>query len=191
MSENVNSAIDAYKDRTAFERFVLKLDKAMMYMENTFSIACFSIMFVLIIAAIMCRYVFHIPFIWSEEASRYLMVSGIYIGVSMGFREKAHMGLTAIVDALPEGPRKAMEIALDIVVAGTCIFFTYYAFTFMLQVQSAGQKAPALRIPMWIVYIPMVVGFSFSAIRVLMRFLNDYICERPILFFENEEIQAE
>jgi C4-dicarboxylate transporter DctQ subunit len=191
MPENTNSVPPTSKERTAFEQFVIKLDKVMMYVENAFSITCFSIMFVLTIIAILCRYIFHIPFIWSEEAARYLMVSGIYVGVSMGFRENAHLGLTAIVDALPAVPKRTMEMILDVVVIASCIFFAYYSFSFMLQVQMKSQKAPALGIPMWIVYIPMSVGFLFSAIRVLMRFWNDYICKTPVLIFGNEEIQAE
>jgi C4-dicarboxylate transporter DctQ subunit len=162
----------------------------MTYIENVISIAGFSMMVVLVLVGVASRFIFHIPFMWIEEASRYLMVMGVYVGVSMGIREKAHLGLTAVVDALPPGAQRMLQMTLNVLMIVLCLYFSYYTISFMYQVQTNGQTSPAMRFPMWIVYIPMGIGFIFGAIRSLMVFWNDFICKTPVLPYGDDEVQA-
>jgi TRAP-type C4-dicarboxylate transport system permease small subunit len=175
---------------TKFQKNVFLLDRWMTLIENIISITGFSMMVVLVLVGVASRFIFHIPFMWIEEASRYLMVMGVYVGVSMGIRERAHLGLTAVVDALPPKFQRPLQMALDVTVIVLCIYFSYYTVSFMHQVQTNGQTSPALRFPMWIVYIPMAIGFMFGTIRGLMVFWNDFICKTPVLPYGDDEIQA-
>jgi len=169
---------------------MILLDRLMAFIENLISIAGFSAMVVLVVVGILSRFVFHIPFMWIEEASRYLMVAGVYVGVSMGIRDKAHLGLTALIDALPPKPKKLLQMTLNVIMIFLCLYFSIYTISFMHQVQTNGQASPALRFPMWIVYIPMGIGFIFGTIRSLMVFWNDFICKAPVLPYGDDEVQV-
>lgn len=178
------------RDEKKFQRNVFVLDRLMTYIENFISILCFSAMVVLVLTGIASRFIFHIPFMWLEEASRYLMVAGVYVGVSMGIREKAHLGLTFVVDLLSPKPQKLLRMALNALLIFLCLYFSYYTISFMYQVQTNGQSTPAMQFPMWIVYIPMGIGFIFGAIRGMMVFWNDFICKDHILSYSDDEVQA-
>lgn len=175
---------------TAFQRFVIMLDKVMTFIENLISISCFTAMVILVVAGITSRFILHIPFMWAEEASRYFMVAGVYVGISMGVREKVHLGLNALVDSLPPGPQRILQMTLNGGVIALCLFFSIYSFSFMQQVHSMNQTSPALQFPMWLVYIPLGIGFVFGTIRGMMIFWNDFICKTPVLHYERDNIQA-
>jgi TRAP-type C4-dicarboxylate transport system permease small subunit len=177
-------------ERTKFQRRVIALDKLITFAENTISIACFTAMIVLVLAGVASRFIFHIPFMWVEEASRYFMVAGVYVGVSMGIREKTHLGLTALVDALDPGKRKILRLTLSFIVIALCAYFSIYSISFMQQVRANGQKSPALLFPMWIVYIPLGIGFVFGTIRGMMVFWNDFICEVPVLPYGEDKARG-
>ncbi|GHS96696.1 hypothetical protein AGMMS50276_15490 [Synergistales bacterium] len=178
------------EDRTKLQQCVFVLDKIMTFVENVISITCFTAMGVLVLAGVASRFIFHIPFMWVEEASRYFMVAGVYVGVSMGIREKAHLGLTALVDALPSSKQKALQMMLSFIIIALCLYFSIYSISFMRQVEANGQRSPALQFPMWYVYIPLGIGFVFGAIRGMMVFWNDFICKTPVLSYGEDEVQA-
>lgn len=173
----------------SLQKRILQLDKTLTLIENTVSIISFTAMCILVIVGVASRFIFHIPFMWLEEASRYFMVAGVYVGVSMGIREKAHLGLTVIIDSLPMNWRKVITMSLNAITVLLCLYFAFYSVSFMQQVHSNGQSSPALRFPMWVVYIPISVGFLFGAIRSMMCFWNDYICKTPVLSYGDDEVQ--
>lgn len=177
-------------NRTAFQQFVYTLDKVMTFIENLISISCFTVMVVLVVSGIVSRFILHIPFMWVEEASRYFMVAGVYIGVSMGVREKIHLGLNALSDSLPPGPQRILQMTLTSGITALCFFFSIYSFSFMQQVHATQQTSPAMQFPMWLVYIPLGCGFVFGTIRGMMIFWNDFICKTPVLSYEHDNVQA-
>lgn len=51
-------------------------------------------MTVSVLLAIVLRYVLKVPNIAGEEISRYLLVTIVFIGISMCVRTRSHMGVT-------------------------------------------------------------------------------------------------
>lgn len=90
-------------------------------LEEHAAVACFAAMCIVVLIAVFLRYVVQYPFPWGEEIARYLMIWGIFFGISIGTRQKAHLGVEAFVNLLPAILRKAVLIISQIIII--CAFF--------------------------------------------------------------------
>ena len=85
---------------------------------------------VTIFIGVISRYILGKPFIWEYEFSIMLLVWMTFLGVSIGFKERAHLALTFLVDHSPPALRKAARVLAflaTILFAIFCIgFFIIY-----------------------------------------------------------------
>lgn len=113
-------------------------------------------MIIIISLQIISRVLFD-ALIWSEEASRYLLVWSTFLGTTMAYKKGMHIAVTFVVEAFPKKLNKAFRL-LSIVLS--MVFFAvgikYGAEYIGLQTY---QVSAALRIPMK--YIYTVIPFSF------------------------------
>ena len=176
------------KRNSRINQIVIKFDKILTAFEDVFTGVCFVFMTVLVLAGVLTRFVLHIPFMWSEEASRYLMVAGTFVGISIAARDKSHLGLSLVVDSLPHKAGMALKIFSEIICIVIYCLLAYYAIEFLLQVKATPTKSAALSfMPMWVVYIPVALGLILTIIRVLMLFWNDHISkDKPLKVTEEE-----
>ncbi|NLN15911.1 MAG: TRAP transporter small permease [Firmicutes bacterium] len=65
---------------------------------------------VTIFIGVISRYILGKPFIWEYEFSIMLLVWMTFLGVSIGFKERAHLALTFLVDHSPPALRKAARV---------------------------------------------------------------------------------
>ncbi len=164
-----------YLEKTQIEKYIILLDKGMSIFENVITTFAFVSMTCLVLAGVISRFILHIPFKWVEEASRYLMITGIYIGISMGVKQRKHLGFTFLLDAVPNKFFKnVLNTLRSLIEIIAYAYFAYCSISFCLFVKSTNQISPALLVPMWYVYVPLVVGFIFCTIRALMVFYNNF-----------------
>ena len=161
-----------------FEQCICFLDKAMTCFEVVVTTITFASMTCLVLAAVISRFILHIPFKWVEEASRYLMVTGIFLGISMGVKNKTHLGFTTIINALPKAYGNVISYIRSLLEIFAYAYFAYCSIKFCTQVRASKQISPALLFPMWYVYIPLVIAFVFSTIRTLIIFYNNFIVKK-------------
>ena len=84
------------------------------------------IMIILNFANVVCRVLLpQTPFSYSEELTLILFVWSTMFGISYAYREKAHTGLSLIVDHLP----KAAKIPMFIFAAVCTVFLSYFMVT--------------------------------------------------------------
>ncbi len=140
--------------------------------EEVVSVFSFSAMSIITIVAVFFRYVLKNPIIWSEEASRYFMVWGILIGVSMATRKASHLGVDVFVSNAPEKIRKILTIVANIVLIITFVMLTILAVQFLIKAKNLGNVSPILRIPFWMLYLSMPLGFGLSSIRGVQALID-------------------
>ena len=78
--------------------------------------------------SVLCRRVFMIPFLVGEELSRYLMIWGVFIGIAIGVRRKSHVGIRALVDVLPIGSQRVVDIIQLVITTVMYVVFGIVAF---------------------------------------------------------------
>ena len=147
-------------------------DKMLTYFEDIFTAICFALMSVITIVAVFFRYVMSMPIIWSEELSRYLLIWGILIGISIVTRKNAQLGIEVFVSYAPKKIRKILEIVSQVLLILTYVLIFYLSIVFIIGTGKIGQTTPILGIPFSYVYIALPICFALStyrAVQILWR----------------------
>jgi C4-dicarboxylate transporter, DctQ subunit len=148
-----------------------RLIKPLIWIENSIAVFSMATVSLLVFGNVISRYVFSYTPIWSEELSRFLVVTSIFIGVAIGVRKNQHIGVDALIRFMPHKLLVVSEVLLNligIVVIGVLVF---NSFEFIQHTREFEQLSPAMRIPMYIPYIAMPVGLSLS----IIHFINNIV----------------
>lgn len=76
-------------------------------------------MTVLTFINVIMRYIFKASLIWSLETVLILFAALVLLGMSYAVRKTAHLGVDALTNILPSGPRRALAVVVGLV----CIFY--------------------------------------------------------------------
>jgi TRAP-type C4-dicarboxylate transport system permease small subunit len=164
------------------------LDKKLSKVERWLSSAMLLGVVITVLVGIVLRFVLELPNKYGEEISRYLLIGCISLGISIGVREKAHLGIDSLVNALPANAEKVVHFIADVVSLFAYIMLAALSLKFVLIIKGFGQASPAMTfLPMYAVYSMLFVGFALSSVRSLLALWNSYFCSSP--FLENRQGQ--
>ncbi len=145
------------------------LDGVLAIVEKRLLQVLFMLMTVITLVQVFNRILFNYPMPWSDEFARYLFVWVVYLASSYAVREKAHIGVTALIDRLSYKTRRITGLFTDAV----CFVFSTGLFIFTVQIIrmqiSMGQASPSMRLPMQYAYAGLAVGGLFMAIRFVIH----------------------
>ena len=122
---------------------------------------------VIILVQTFTRYVIFYSIPWSEEASRYLFVAMILLGINIGISQNLMVRIDIIDNFLPSGVKKAFEIGRQVLALAISAVFFYSTFG-MLRI-GGYQMSPAMRIPMNVMYGILCLGFGLAVISVVFK----------------------
>jgi TRAP-type C4-dicarboxylate transport system permease small subunit len=114
------------------------------------------------LAQVVARYVFFVPFAWTEEAMRYVMVWVTMLGAAatMYRGEETTAGMLGWVPSrLFQAGLHLLRVAL-ILCAG--LLLAWFGFPFALN--NWTQESPAAQIPMWMPFLAFGVGGAAIAL---------------------------
>jgi C4-dicarboxylate transporter DctQ subunit len=134
--------------------------------------ALVAVMSVVVFMQVVFRFVIKGSLPWSEELSRYLQVYITFFGTAYGIKMGAHLGIEAFTHILPKNGRKALNILVDIASMFVCVLIMKYSADVVASQMQTGQLSPAMRLPMWSIYIAIPVGMGFCVIRYGVLFVN-------------------
>ncbi|MDN4495588.1 TRAP transporter small permease [Ureibacillus aquaedulcis] len=151
------------------------VDKIITKFENYSTIFCFTAMSIITLLGVFCRYVLSNPITWGEELSRYFMIWGILIGISIVTRKKSHLGIDVISAFAPPKLNKSMAVIASILLILSYALLFCIAVKFVIQSYALGQVTPILRIKFYLIYLALPVGFALSTYRAIQVFWIDFI----------------
>lgn len=148
--------------------------RGLSLLESALVTAALLVMIIVIFLQVFFRYVVHYSLPWSEELARYLMTWVVFIGASIGARDGVHIGVAAFVGLLPRALQR-----IDIIFSGACsmafgLALAYVGYQAIAKIARMGQVSPAMEMPMWIAYLPIMLGALFMAIRFGQAMLAEY-----------------
>ncbi|MCE8018760.1 TRAP transporter small permease [Halomonas sp. MCCC 1A11036] len=118
---------------------------------------------------VLMRYGFNKSSSWSEEAIRFIFIWCSLLSVSIGIREKIHIGINIVVQLFSHVTQRTIEIfayLLILLFSGSLVF---YGTKVVLSTQY--QTSPALGLPMSWVYLSVptmgVLVIFYSALEIL------------------------
>jgi TRAP-type C4-dicarboxylate transport system permease small subunit len=129
-----------------------------------------GVMFLVVIAQVIFRYILSQPLPWSEELARYLMIWVACLAASEAYVKGNHVGVSLVIDALKPSLRKIMILAIHLIVSILMGIIAYQGFVLSFLLRD--QVSPALEIPMTWPYMAVPVGAIFILIQALALFFK-------------------
>lgn len=148
------------------------ISRALDWVDTVSAILFTTIMIVCVFLQVIFRYVLQAPLVWSEELARYAMIYIVFIGVGYGTKTGAHLGVELLINILPEvGCKVVVGLAqiLTLVLYGA-LFGLSLVMTG--NIMSNAQLSACMRIPMWLAYAAMPIGFLSGVIRQVEVIIN-------------------
>jgi TRAP-type C4-dicarboxylate transport system permease small subunit len=84
---------------------------------DALAVLLFLVMFGLVLAQVVCRYLLNDPLVWSEELARYLFVWVAFLGWTVAARRDRHIAVTMLRDRLPSAGARWMALLGEAAVA--------------------------------------------------------------------------
>lgn len=143
-----------------FVHYYNKLEEYLLVGSLVFTV---SIVFVQVIM----RYLFNSSLSWSEELTRYIFIWQIWLGASIGLRERKHINIEILNGLLKEKWQRVINIISLIIWLGFCIFMVVSGSDLVLNLMQKGSVSSGMRIPLYFVYIVVPLSSGIMALRLL------------------------
>ena len=128
-------------------------------------VACFSLMLVVMLIQITSRYVFGVGVPWTDEVSRYLYISEIFLGAALAQRRHEHIAITVVTDMLPQFWKTCLATIADLVTIGVSAMLVFGA-VHMMKV-TKGIFASTFNMSFSYLYLVQITGIVLFAVLVL------------------------
>lgn len=135
---------------------------------------------------IFARYVLGTGSSWPEPVAILLMVVFTFVGAAASYRAGAHMAVAMVTDRLPPGPRKAAALLVQLLMAGVCVFMTYYGTKLCMTTWNQFLATlPSVRVGM--TYAPIPIGGLLTLVFVLEKLMLGDQSDRKVMRFDQLE----
>ena len=146
--------------------FLAKIGQYADRIETAVASIAFAFMCLFVLVTIVFRYVLRQPISWTEEASRYLMITGIFVAMPV---------VDLFINLLPKGGKRFAEFFSDAITLLAYIAIDYACYLFVVKALAGSQTSPAMHIPMVIMYIIIMVGFVLATVAQLANMVEEYV----------------
>lgn len=148
---------------------------ARLFTDVAAGLAAFAIL-VVVLVQVSSRLLGH-PVPWTEEATRYLFVWMIFLGLAGGFRNAEAARVTILISVLPEVLRR---LALLVYVVSSVLFFGLMGWTGLGLVRLQfimNETAATLVMPMWMIgaIMPLSAALAILCVFLSLRTHRDVI----------------
>ncbi|NLS45535.1 MAG: TRAP transporter small permease [Firmicutes bacterium] len=142
---------------------------------------------VIVFANVVTRYIFKWSWVGSEEIPKFIVVWITFIGTSICVRKGIHITMSAFFNRLSYNKKRIACIIICILSAVFCLGMSYLGWKFTQMVLIRREVSPALRIPFWIMYLPLPLGLFFSGINYIRAAIKSLKEGTANLGIEQEE----
>ncbi len=163
------------------------LGKGVNAIEVAVMVCSVAAMCVLLISNVIARTFFRSIY-FAEELSEFLVILTTFAGVSYSVRKVMHIRMGAFLDAMPPKMEKGFIIMISLVSAVVMGIMAWFSHDYLINAMERGHTSPALRMPKWIFYIIIPVGFTLAAIQYLRTIIRNVREKEP---WQSAEQQSE
>lgn len=164
------------------------LDRQIERLERLILAGAVMLMAAVAIANVAGRNLFDHSLTFADELSQLLLVLITFMGVGYGVRHARHIRMSAFIDALPTTPRKILEIVTALA-TGALLLLAWYGWRYADQARGIGSVTPALRLPLWLIYLWVPVGLALGGVQYLLLALRNLFSPGLHLSFRTPTVQ--
>lgn len=143
------------------------LNKALTIVENVVASAALAAAAVIAILAVVLRYGFNVLIFWSEEAVIYLVLLSVFVGAVITLRHDEHVR----VDLLPVLLKGKLKLGIQVLATVLTLIYLAligaYGWLLLFEPATRDTVTPALKVPLWVVYFALPLGFTLMFLRTL------------------------
>lgn len=155
---------------SAAARFV-RLGGALNRLVQGVCVGLMGGMVLIIWLGVASRYLFGWGLTWTEELSRYVMIWGALLAVSVGVFRREHIGFELLLMKLPRDLQKATRIGLDALAFGFFAFLAVYGAS--MTVEGANQYATIFGMTMLVPFASVPVSCGIAAFQCCVALVRD------------------
>lgn len=128
---------------------------------------------VITVYAVVMRYVFNAPLLWSDELTGYLLVALVMLGAAEAYRKGDHIGVDLLSSKARGRLKRLLAGFAHVAVLAVSVVIGYSAWESVLFARAFGSFSPgALEIETWIPQAPMILGAALLGVTALARLLG-------------------
>ncbi|NME35855.1 MULTISPECIES: TRAP transporter small permease [Fusobacterium] len=143
------------------------LKKFELYLGSIF----IAITTIVVVMNVFTRYVLKFTYFWAEEIAVGCFVWTIFLGTAAAYREKALIGVEAIVVLLPKKVRKIVEFLVYILLFGLSSLMFYFSYTY---VSSSSKITAALEISYAYINSSIIISFGLMSLYSLLFVIESF-----------------
>jgi TRAP-type C4-dicarboxylate transport system permease small subunit len=128
----------------------------------------FALLFLTFIVQVVMRFVFNKPLAWSDELIVVVYIFMVFWCAALLLKEKDHVMLDLVYEALPPGGRRVFGLVGAALVAGLLMVLLPQAFDYVAFMDR--EKTPVLDIPFSYVFAPFILFVAVVGVRYFVKF---------------------
>lgn len=137
-------------------------------------VLCVGALTILLITNFIARE-FFTSIYFAEEISEFLVIFTTFVGVSYGVRRARHIRMGAFLDMMPPFVEKVFIIIISAISAAVMFFMSYTSYYYLMHSLHKSHETPALKLPYWIFYIIIPLGFLMAGIQYIRTIIKNLI----------------
>lgn len=161
----------ALSDLWHFLKKIGNMVERLEYLELSLGVFALAVLW---IANVIAR-TFFSSIYFVEEISQFLVLMITFAGLSYAVRKARHIRMGAIFDAM--NPR--LQKVFIFIISGTCglvmLLMAKYALDYTLATKAMSHFTPALRLPYWVFWVILPVGFLLAGIQYIRTIVKNIV----------------
>lgn len=141
------------------------LDKLLVALTVITLIVLVAVVF----GAVVMRYVFNAPLIFSFDLSTLLFAWVVFVGLTVADRDDAHMGLDLVAKVGNETIRQVLVFVRLVLVLALSVYLAWIGWQLY---QRTGAQISSLRVSAKWLYLSMPIGFGLLALSYIGRIIR-------------------
>ena len=160
--------------KTVFNKIFHLAGVAINSFEVCSLVLCVGALTALLIANFIARELFTSIY-FAEEISEFLVIFTTFVGVSYGVRKARHIRMGAFLDMMPPLVEKIFIIIISAVSAFVMFFMAHASYKYMMYSLQKAHETPALKLPYWIFYVIIPIGFFMAGIQYIRTIIKNLV----------------
>lgn len=141
------------------------IDRILETIEATIVGGAVIVMAVLMVTHVLGRMTIQLGIPGRTEVTEILLVLITFVGVSYAVRRARHISMSALYDQLQGMARKVLIIVICVGTGALMLYMAWEAANYVQVTFERERSTSALRIPLWLVYLSMPIGFALAGIQ--------------------------
>jgi len=153
--------------RDLFTRFLNLIEKVLVII----GISLFAIIIIANGLEIFSRTILDHSYYWVQEFTIVISCYMIFFGAAVLFKRKGNIFVTVIYNFFPEKVQLIISVITDLLTLIFLIVAIKTSYSYLVFVY--GGHTQTMKLPFFLVYLPIFLGFSFILLVIIDWFIND------------------